>query len=115
MTNGEFALRTTGVNSALALISYDHQHHRIVVIGSVSIDPEKKKGRMDNGLDHVAFTFNTIDDLWSQYARLKAAGVTPAWPVHHGVTFSMYYEDPDGNRCEVRKRDMHTHRHYGCF
>ena len=36
------------------------------------------------------------------YKRLKAAGITPYWPVHHGTTLSLYYSDPDGNRMEFQ-------------
>src|SRR4051812_2694858 len=36
------------------------------------------------------------------YARLKRAGITPYWPVHHGTTLSVYYADPDGNRMEFQ-------------
>ena len=36
------------------------------------------------------------------YARLKNAGITPYWPVHHGTTLSVYYADPDGNRMEFQ-------------
>ena len=36
------------------------------------------------------------------YRRLKQEGVTPVWPVHHGLTLSLYYDDPDGNRLEFQ-------------
>lgn len=36
------------------------------------------------------------------YARLKALGILPYWPVHHGITLSLYYRDPDGNRMEFQ-------------
>lgn len=32
------------------------------------------------------------------YERPTAVGITPYWPVHHGFSLSMYYQDPDGNR-----------------
>jgi len=36
------------------------------------------------------------------YARLKAAGILPYWPVHYGIALSLYYRDPDGNRMEFQ-------------
>ena len=36
------------------------------------------------------------------YKKLKAAGMTPYWPIHHGTTLSLYYRDPDGNRMEFQ-------------
>ena len=40
--------------------------------------------------------------LMENYDRLKQVGITPYWSVHHGVTLSMYYRDPDGNRMEFQ-------------
>jgi hypothetical protein len=54
------------------------------------------------GVNHVAYTYANLGDLLDTYARLKAAGITPYWPVHHGMTLSLYYQDPDGNRMEFQ-------------
>ena len=32
----------------------------------------------------------------------KANGIKPYWCVHHGLTISMYYADPDGNQMEFQ-------------
>ncbi len=31
-----------------------------------------------------------------------ARGIEPYWCVHHGLTVSMYYADPDGNQMEFQ-------------
>ena len=36
------------------------------------------------------------------YKKLKAFGIRPYWPIHHGTTLSLYYRDPDGNRMEFQ-------------
>ena len=54
------------------------------------------------GVDHVAYTYASIDDLLDNYEQLKGQGITPYWCVHHGVTVSMYYADPDGNQMEFQ-------------
>ena len=41
-------------------------------------------------------------ELLDTYDRLKQIGITPYWRIHHGVTLSMYYRDPDGNRMEFQ-------------
>ena len=41
-------------------------------------------------------------DLLDTYRRLKAKGIVPYWPIHHGFTVSLYYRDPDGNRMEFQ-------------
>ena len=58
--------------------------------------------RGEIGVNHVAWSFASAHDLLSTYKRLKAAGIMPYWPVHHGPTLSLYYADPDGNRMEFQ-------------
>jgi hypothetical protein len=38
--------------------------------------------------------------LLENYAELKAKGIAPYWAVHHGMSASLYYADPDGNQME---------------
>lgn len=53
------------------------------------------------GLQHVAFKLgDSIDILRAAKADLDAAGVATT-PVDHGVTKSLYFQDPDGNTIEV--------------
>ena len=33
---------------------------------------------------------------------LKDEGISPYWCIHHGITVSMYYGDPDGNQMEFQ-------------
>ena len=44
----------------------------------------------------------SINDLLENYAQLKEKGITPYWCIHHGITVSMYYADPDGNQMEFQ-------------
>lgn len=85
-------------NDFLAFLTYDEEHHRIALISMPHL-PEAGKTA---GLDHVAYTYASIDDLVFTYKRLKAAGILPVWCVNHGPTISMYYRDPDGNRVELQ-------------
>jgi hypothetical protein len=32
----------------------------------------------------------------------KEKGISPYWCIHHGITVSMYYADPDGNQMEFQ-------------
>ena len=73
------------------------------VFGAWIVKPDL--GATENGevgVNHVAFTFASAGDLLENYERLKGAGITPYWPVHHGFTLSLYYQDPDGNRHEFQ-------------
>ncbi len=86
-------------NEVLAFITYDDEHHRLAIgafPGTVDRAPRSA------GLDHLAYTYASLGDLVATYERLKAAGITPVAPINHGLTLSMYYRDPDGNKVELQ-------------
>ena len=57
-------------------------------------------GEQSVGLHHVAFNVGTsLDDLRAAKSHLEQAGIKPD-PVDHGVTQSLYFNDPDGNGIE---------------
>lgn len=89
---------------ALAFMTYDDEHHRFAFANLDLMKPEAQNmgERGDIGVNHVAYTYADAGELMKTYARLKAAGILPYWPVHHGVTLSLYYKDPDGNRMEFQ-------------
>ena len=91
-------------NPALAFLTYDDEHHRFAFANLAVLKPasDSAVGRGEVGVNHVAYTYANLGDLLDTYARLKEAGVMPYWPVHHGVTLSLYYRDPDGNRMEFQ-------------
>jgi catechol-2,3-dioxygenase len=84
----------------ICFLTYDDEHHRIALLALPGL-AERGDG-MRVGLDHVAFTYASIGDLLHTYERLRDAGITPFWPINHGVTVSMYYRDPEGNRIELQ-------------
>lgn len=88
----------------LAFLTYDDEHHRIAFInlGTVRPDGVSKDTRGMVGVDHVAYTYSSLTDLFENYAELKIKGIEPYWCVHHGITVSMYYADPDGNQMEFQ-------------
>jgi catechol-2,3-dioxygenase len=67
----------------LCFLSYDDEHHRLALInmpGAGVRDPHS------TGTDHVTYSYNDLGELLSTYRRLKTAGITPNWPINHGVT-----------------------------
>ena len=86
--------------SALAFISNDETHHRIVLFETPGLVDDPDRNRHPR-LQHVAFACNTLDDLLGAYVRLKNLGVAPAWAADRGVAISVYYLDPDQNRVEL--------------
>lgn len=91
-------------NPALAFLTYDDEHHRFAFANLEILKPgsaeSDRRGLV--GVDHVAYTYATLRDLLEKYAQLKAQGIKPYWCVHHGITVSMYYADPDGNQMEFQ-------------
>lgn len=86
-------------NEMLAFMTYDDEHHRIAIAGFPGIVDRASHAA---GLDHLAYTYSSLGDLVATYERLKASGITPVVPINHGLTLSMYYRDPDGNKVELQ-------------
>lgn len=99
-----FDARVQHRNPALAFLTYDDEHHRFAFINLALIQPEGTQVDRQGviGVDHVAYTYESLDALFENYVQLKALGITPYWCIHHGVTVSMYYADPDGNQMEFQ-------------
>ncbi len=92
-------------NEMLAFMTYDDEHHRLAIAGFPGI---VDRAPHSAGLDHLAYTYSSLGDLVATYERLKAAGITPAAPINHGLTLSMYYRDPDGNKVELQIDNFET-------
>jgi catechol-2,3-dioxygenase len=86
-------------NEALTFLTYDDEHHRIAIVRNPTLGDD---GRSHAGLEHVAFTYASLHDLVATYERLRDAGITPILPINHGMTLSLYYQDPDGNQAELQ-------------
>jgi catechol 2,3-dioxygenase len=52
------------------------------------------------GLNHFAVQVGDLDDLKEVYQNLKSSGVNLDHNTDHGMTSSIYFFDPDGNRIE---------------
>jgi catechol-2,3-dioxygenase len=91
-------------NPVLAFLTYDGEHHRFAFINLALLQPDGTETERHGmiGVDHVAYTYASMNDLFENYARLKEQGIRPYWCVHHGITVSMYYADPDGNQMEFQ-------------
>jgi catechol-2,3-dioxygenase len=85
---------------AICFLTYDDEHHRIALLTMPGL--EERGDGLRVGMDHIAFTYASLRDLLRTYERLRDAGITPFWPINHGVTLSMYYKDPEGNRIELQ-------------
>ena len=88
-------------NDFIAFLTYDDEHHRVAMVKDPRIteaDPAVERP----GVDHVSYTYASLEDLVATYERLLELGITPYWTVDHGPTTSLYYRDPDGNQVELQ-------------
>ena len=91
-------------NPAFAFLTYDDEHHRFAFANLSVMSPNavESSGTPMVGVNHVAYTYANLGELLDTYDRLKQLGIMPYWGVHHGLTLSVYYQDPDGNRMEFQ-------------
>jgi catechol 2,3-dioxygenase len=86
----------------IAFLSNDDANHRLSLIGNPQFR-DNADFRKYAGLHHLAFEYGSIDDLLDTWQRLHDEfGYKPHVAVHHGMTLSFYYVDPDGNSVELQ-------------
>lgn len=83
----------------LAFLSSGRDHHEIAIMEIGMDAPDAKKEAV--GLFHVAYRLRDEDHLRAAYKFLKQSGVPILGMTNHGVTKSIYINDPDGNPLEV--------------
>ena len=88
----------------VSFLRYDEENHRFAFANLEILRPEPilGTGKAESGVNHLSYTYASAGDLLDLYARLRDFGITPYWTVHHGMTLSFYYMDPDGNRIELQ-------------
>ena len=93
-------------NELLTFLTFDEEHHRIALL----TPPVQLAERVPSaaGLNHTAYTFPALPDLLQRFVALKEKGITPAVPIQHGVTTSLYYRDPDRNMIELQVDNFAT-------
>ena len=98
-----FEARVQHGDDQLTFMTYDDEHHRFAFV-NMGPKPDGADGapRSAVGVDHLAYTWASLDELVDLYKRLKANGITPKSPIKHGMTLSLYYADPEGNNLEFQ-------------
>lgn len=99
-----FGATVQSQNPAMAFLTFDDEHHRFALLDLSVVNPEGSEPENPTwvGVDHLAWTLASLEDLFENYRHCKKHGIEPYWCIHHGVTVSMYYADPDGNQMEFQ-------------
>lgn len=107
-----FGARVVHEDSQIAFLTWDHESHRLALVKLPPpvryVFPLSRWRRKTYGIDHLAFTFVSVEKLLLTYERLKGVGITPVWAINHGPTTSLYYEDPEGIRLEFQTENFPT-------
>jgi catechol-2,3-dioxygenase len=84
-----------------AWLTNDEANHRIALLRIPGVHPPVDKPN-SAGLHHTAFEYDSFEGWLDNFVRLKDLGILPTVCVDHGMTMSMYYQDPDGNGVEIQ-------------
>lgn len=88
-------------NDQAAWLTNDEANHRIAFLSPPGLKHPEDKGHT-TGIHHTAFEFATFDQWLDNYIRLRDHGIVPWLTLDHGITMSVYYQDPDGNGVEIQ-------------
>lgn len=71
------------------------EHHQVVLMGP------KPQGVSGSSINQLSFRVDDLEDVRAFYRHLKASGANIQRCTNHGNAWSVYFFDPEGNRCEV--------------
>ena len=77
-----------------------HEYHHDIAVFKVGEDAEAPS-KNQVGLAHIALVADSFDTVKAMYQRLKAHDVPIVRTVDHGITKSVYFQDPEGNELEI--------------
>jgi len=84
----------------VAFATNDEVNHRLSFFETPGLPSDGSKDRHAR-VQHIAFEYQTLDDLLGTYVRLKKLGMAPMWAADQFIQTAIYYEDPDGNIIEL--------------
>jgi catechol 2,3-dioxygenase len=88
------------ITASAAWVTNDEANHRIGLIAIPQLTNDARRSSHVR-LQHIAYEYQSLDQLLETYVRLKETGIRPLLSADHGATTSMYYADPDGNSVEL--------------
>lgn len=77
----------------------EDNHHMLALVPGKEGAATPKPDQI--GMQHVSFELGSFAELQEAWRHFKANNVPIDYTVFHGITKSVYFFDPDGNRLEV--------------
>ncbi len=99
-------------NDFITFLAFDDEHHRIAI---GRLPDLKDHDPQASGIDHIAFSYKTLEELLHTYRRLKQSDINPFMCLNHGPTTSLYYKDPDGAQIEIQVDNYPTSKEARAF
>lgn len=90
---------------SVAFATNDEVNHRLSFFETPGVSIDKDKDRHAR-VQHIAFEYESLDDLLGTYVRLKKLGMMPLWAADQFFQTAIYYEDPDGNILELNTNNF---------
>lgn len=100
---GDIPGRDDAPGMKLVFLSRDPMdHHQIVLAtGRPDIMPQNTANpQFGPSINQISFKMGSIADLRDIKQRLEAGGGTNLFPANHGIAWSVYAHDPEGNNLE---------------
>ena len=92
-------LQVTDEDSALGVVFMSarpaEEHHELALFGGRNVGQDARV------LQQISFRCATLEDVIGFYHRLREHGVEIDVTGTHGNAITLYFFDPEGNRCEV--------------
>jgi catechol-2,3-dioxygenase len=79
-------------------------HHHIALVQTVESSDDPRRWDIlatHVGVNHIALAYGSRDEFLARIQHLRDAGVDFLMRGDHGMTHSVYVQDPDGNGIEV--------------
>ena len=72
-----------------------HVHHQVAFASG------RDPGSPKSTINQISFIVDSLDELREMYVRVRDYGVEELRPTNHGLAWSLYFLDPEGNRIEI--------------
>lgn len=96
--------RGHAVGLDLVFLSRDpNDHHQLVLVSGLpdNIPPNPFNAQFGSVINQISFRVGSLQGLRQLLPILEREGVQSIFPANHGIAWSIYCHDPDGNNLEL--------------